>query len=41
LNAQGILTDPPVSVPRPAVTIRAPIAAAVPDEEPPATFVAS
>jgi hypothetical protein len=36
LKAQGILTDPPVSVPSPAVTIRAPIAAAVPEEDPPA-----
>ena len=40
-SAQGTLTEPPVSVPRPAVTTRAPTAAAVPDDEPPAIFVAS
>src|ERR1700752_1460601 len=41
LTAQGTRTDPPVSVPRPAVTIRAPTAAPVPDDEPPAILVAS
>jgi hypothetical protein len=40
-KAQGILTDPPVSVPSPAVTMRVPIAVAVPDDEPPAIFVES
>src|SRR5438874_13206631 len=39
LSAQGILTDPPVSVPSPAVTMRAPITAPVPDGEPPALLV--
>jgi hypothetical protein len=41
LNAHGTRTEPPVSVPRPAVTTRAPSAAPVPDDEPPALRVAS
>ena len=40
-GSQGTRTDPPVSVPSPAVTIRAPTAAPVPDDEPPAIFPAS
>jgi hypothetical protein len=41
LTAQGTRTEPPVSVPSPAVTIRAPTAAPVPDDEPPAILLAS
>src|SRR6476660_7933760 len=41
LKEQGIRTDPPVSVPNAAGAIRAPSAAPLPADEPPATRVES
>ena len=40
-SAAGMRTEPPVSVPRPAGTMRAATAAAVPPDEPPGMRVGS
>ncbi len=41
LNAHGIRTEPPVSVPSAAGAMRAPSAAPLPDDDPPATRLTS